>query len=535
MAEKLKRNLAFSLGLFASLAVACPGTAPAVEALEVPPGELALGAGGPADTADGLSVAAVPAGGPHPVYKLRVEPLADDGAVLLTLEEILELAAANNFGLQRQQLTIEKGHYSVDQTYYAFDPNLNANLGYSRRASGGASAQAGGGLSGSESYSLGFGAMVPREYGDNFSFSYDLSRSSYSIIGADEEFEIPTTYNASYGLSYSRPLARGAGKYISRIPRFIASNNVALAYDQLDDQVRRLKRDVLNTFFQAVAAREAIDVRQSSLERALAQLERAVERYKVGLSIRADVLQAENNVLSQRSQLLTARAGYDALLDNLVTLTGVPAELEISVDPELALIELGGELPEDLWLMVERNSYELKSLNTQRANLLLTRDQQADRLRPQLGLSLNYGRSGEDETLELAATGYENESYSVNLNWSATPGERSTRADLAQTELDLASLDLSIQETELALKTALRNLQRDLATKRQQITLAEDNLAVLEENYNIMFERNQVGLATTLDVVEAQQSLLEGELALLNARVSYQESYRELLLMAGLI
>ncbi|HES58751.1 MAG TPA: hypothetical protein ENO21_04910, partial [Firmicutes bacterium] len=77
--------------------------------------------------------------------------------------------------------------------------------------------------------------------------------------------------------------------------------------------------------------------------------------------------------------------------------------------------------------------------------------------------------------------------------------------------------------------------QRDLATKRQQIALAEDNLAVLEENYNIMFERNQVGLATTLDVVEAQQSLLEGELALLNARVSYQESYRELLLMAGLI
>ncbi|HES58603.1 MAG TPA: TolC family protein, partial [Firmicutes bacterium] len=433
MAEKLMRNLAVSLGLFAAIAAGNPGPAPAVEALELPPGELTPWAGVPADTAEAAGGESVAADGVHPVYKLRVEPLAEDGAVLLTLEEILELAAANNFGLQRQQLTIEKSHYSVDQTYYAFDPNLNANFGYSRRASGGASAQAGGGLSGSESYTMGFGAAVPREYGDSFSFSYDVSRSSYSIIGADEEFEIPTTYNASYGLNYSRPLVRGAGKYVNRIPRFIASNNAALAYDQLDDQVRRLKRDVLNTYFQAVAAREAIDVRQSSLERALEQLERAVERYKVGLSIRADVLQAENNVLSQRSQLLTAHANYDALLDNLVTLTGVPSELKIAVDPELALIELGGELPEDLWQMVETNSYELKSLNTQRANLLLTRDQQADRLRPQLGLSLNYGRSGEDETLGLAATGYENESYSVNLNWSATPGERSTRAGLAQT------------------------------------------------------------------------------------------------------
>jgi outer membrane protein TolC len=529
LAERLQRNLATGLGLLAVLVLLTPGPAPAVEALEVPPGQLAT-------SLTGEPEAGTAPDGIHPVYKLRVEPLGDGEALVLTLEEVLELAATSNFGLRRQDLTIEKGHYSVDQTYYAFDPSLNANFGYSRRASGGASAQAGGGLSGSESYSLGFGATVPREYGDSFSFDYGLSRASYSIIGSDSEFEIPTTYNADFGLSYSRPLARGAGKYVNRIPRFIASNNLQLSYDQLDDQVRRLKRDVMNTFFQAVAARESIDVRQSSLERALQQLERAVERYKVGLAIRADVLQAENSVLGQRSQLLTAQSGYDALLDNLATLTGVPAEIEVTVDPELSLIDVGSdELPADLWTMVEQNSYELKSLNTQRANLLLTRDQQADRLRPQLGLSLNYSRSGEDDTLDAAATGYENESYSVNLNWSATPGERGTRAGLAQTELDLASLDLSIQETELALKTALRNLQRDLATRRQQVVLSEDNLAVLEENYNIMYERNQVGLATTLDVVEAQQSLLEGELALLNARVAYQESYRELLLMAGLI
>jgi len=44
-----------------------------------------------------------------------------------------------------------------------------------------------------------------------------------------------------------------------------------------------------------------------------------------------------------------------------------------------------------------------------------------------------------------------------------------------------------------------------------------------------------VGLAVTLDVVEAQEAVLAAELALLSARVAYQQAYREILLMAGLI
>ena len=47
--------------------------------------------------------------------------------------------------------------------------------------------------------------------------------------------------------------------------------------------------------------------------------------------------------------------------------------------------------------------------------------------------------------------------------------------------------------------------------------------------------RTEVGLATTLDVVEAQESLLAGELSLLNSKVAYQATYREIQLMAGLI
>jgi outer membrane protein TolC len=486
---------------------------------------------------DGLAVAGAAQDDEHPVYHLMPEPFEDGGTLEVNMANILELAVAGNLGLMQQEYTIEKGHYAVDKTYYAFDPALSGSLTYSKRNQGSASATAGGGVSSSESMANRVSLVMPRDYGDSFQISFDTSRASYGITGGSsgEEFDIPTTYGAGFSLSYSRPLARGAGRYYNLIPRYIASNNLQLSYDRLDDEIRRLKKEILDTYFAATAARETIAVREASLDVALQELERTVERYKVGVAIRADLLQAENSVLTQRSQLLEARRAYDDLRDTLAGQLGLPREITLSVETESVLLDLGAQLPADLWQLVQDNSYELKNLNTQLANLRLQRDQQLSQLKPDINLGLNYGRSGEDDTLGSALGGYENESYGLQINWSATPGERSARADLASTQLDLASLDLAIRDTELQLQTALRQQQRNLSSKYKQIELAQSNLDVVTETHNIQLERNRVGLATTLDVVEAQEAVLAAELALLNARVAFHQAYREILLLAGLI
>jgi outer membrane protein len=481
----------------------------------------------------GVDSAIDPATGEHPVYHLRPEPFSDAAARAITLDELLELAAANNFGLQRQNLSVEKGHYSVDQTYFVFDPSLAGSLSFNKRNLGASGSESLSSVGSSESVAAEASATVPRPYGDSFRFNYSLDRSDSSLPGSTAAS--PASYSAGFGINYARPLGRGAGKFVNLIPRYTASNNLQLAYDKLDDDVRRLKKSVMDAYFQAVAAREAISVRENSLELALKQLERAVERFKVGLAIQADVNQAEHSVLSQRTELLNARQNFASLLDTLTTLVGLPQEFSLTVDASGALITLDDNLPEGMWDLVLANSYDLKSLNTQLANLRLAREQQLNQLKPDYALGLSYTRNGTDSSLGRAISGYESENMGVTLNWSATPGERSQHADVAQTELDLASTELSIQDAELQLKASLRGLQRDLTTKYQQIGLAESNLEVVRQTYDIMNERYNVGLGIMLDVVEAQENVLAAELALLNARVSYQQSYRELMLMAGLL
>jgi outer membrane protein TolC len=192
-------------------------------------------------------------------------------------------------------------------------------------------------------------------------------------------------------------------------------------------------------------------------------------------------------------------------------------------------------LPEDLWELVRSNSFDLKALNTQLANQRLAREQLEDRLKPNLGLSLSYGRDSSADSLGSAVGGLDSDSLSVGLNWSSKKGERETKVDIAQNQLDLANLELEMQQTELDLKGRLRERQRDLETKAQQIDLAESNLAVTRQTFEITQERANVGLATTLDVIEAQEDVLAAELNLLSARVAYSQTYREILLLAGLI
>jgi len=470
----------------------------------------------------GVAVAAAAQQTDHPVYDLRPEPFSEEDVLFISLEDILALAINNNLGLQQQEYTIEKGHYSVDRTYYAYDPMISASAGvnWSESDSTGSTVR-------SMSYSTSLGATLPREYGDRFQVSLDH--------GANDTDVLPATYSSSVSVSYMRPLGQGAGKYYNRIGRYISSNNLLLSYDRLDNEVRNLKARVLDLYYQAVSARETIDVRETGLDLALGQLERSVERYKVGLAIRVEVLQSENSVLNQKASLLASRKNYAETLDALAVLTGIPQELELAVDADTALPDYSGELPTDLWDLVLTNSFELKSLQTQLANLKLTRDQQLHSLKPDLDLGVSYSR-GESHDNPISALGSaDSQSMGINLSWNTTPGKRSARADLAQTEIDLASLDLSIQDVELQLKAGLRAQQRNLTTLRQQIDIAHGNVEVSKEAYAIQQERNEVGLATALDVIEAQENLLLSELALLTARVAYQQAYRDVLLSAGLI
>ena len=345
---------------------------------------------------------------------------------------------------------------------------------------------------------------------------------------------MPRSYSGDLKFNLTQPLGSGSGIAANKWGVWQAENALSLAQFSLTDTERNLRYQAFLQYYQLVAQRKALTARRLNLTAATKLLERNFERYKVGLAIRADVLQAENNVLSQKSRMMEAQRAYLDGLDSLGLLLGVSQSLDIDPDVELTPPPLPLDEEED-WPAVRRVSAQVRQLETEFRNLEIERGFRRSELRPNIDLGMSYSRQGEDTTVGSTLRNLDNQSYSLSLNYNLPWAKRASESRLAQVEEDLAIAQARLEEANQGLQQRWEGLFRELGSKQAQLALNQSSVRVGEENYQIQVERNKVGLASTLDVIQAQESLLEAQLAMINAQVAYQNTYRELLLLAGTI
>lgn len=468
------------------------------------------------------------------IASYQVPELDLGGRVLVTLEEALRLAQEQSYQARIAQATFDRSKFNIDLARAGFDPTLTSSGGYSYAGRGGLSSLTSADYVSSNKSTF-FNLSLNRHFpsGQDFSFSHSLTRKEDSTAGA-ETTPIPTSYSGEVRFSLSQPLGRGAGTGANKWGLLQAQNSFALAEFNLGDTARSVRYQTYLQYYDLVAQRKALEVRRLNLSAAIKLLERNFERYKVGLAIRADVLQAENNVLTQKSRMVEAQRAYLDGLDALALILGVSQLVDIGTGVELESPPVPLDQEED-WQKVRDSSAQIRQLETQLRNLEIEQRFRRSELRPDVNFSLGYGRQGEDTAVGSTYRNLDSESYSLSLNYNLPWGKRAMKSRLAQVKDDLAAGRASLEQANQSLRQEWDGLFRELTSKRGQIDLNESSVRVAEENYKIQVERNRVGLASTLDVIQAQESLLEAQLAMLNAQVAYQHTYRRLLLLAGVI
>jgi outer membrane protein len=459
-----------------------------------------------------------------------VSQLDLSGRYIVGLEEALALVTKEGYDARTAEASFERARYDLDLTLSPFDPALSITGGYRSAERGSVSALTSSNVSTSKSafYSVSLSETFPT--GDNFSLSHQLARSEVSVVGSTSS--VPKSYSGDVGFRWVHPLGRGYGTDSNWYGVRQTRNTLSYRELLLDETQRSLRYQVYSQYYSLVAQRKALEVREANLEAALKLHERNSERHKVGLSIRADVLQAENNVLNQKTRLIDEQKGYLDSLDGLAVLLGVNQPLDIDpgvgISPQPVQLDVGAD-----WELVRNASASLRQAEMNLRNAELQQARNRGELRPDLDLALDYSREGEDATAGSAMRNLDNESYALTLTYTLPWHKRAYKARLAQGEQDLAISQAEMEKTVQQLRQDWEASFRDLASKQAQLDLAESNVEVARENYEIQVERNRVGLADTLDVIQAQESLLEAELSLLSAQVSYQTTYLQILMAAG--
>lgn len=356
------------------------------------------------------------------------------------------------------------------------------------------------------------------------SLSIDASATHQEVkLGSDQttiQFDPPAlvsinkrnTSSANATLSVSQPVYTG-GRVTSQIS---ASQADVL---QGREQLRQVEEGVLLNVVQAYVDvrrdQERLRINQENVDVLKKQLDEANARFNVGEITRTDVAQAQARLAAAQAGLASAQASLAISRANYAAIVGQnPGELA----PEPSLDSLLPASVDDAFTRAQANNPKmLASGYAERASRARVASARAQR-RPTVALRASLGASGNS-----AGANSPFNDYDRSLSGSVVATMPIFTGGLTSSEVRQASA--RDDAARIGIEGSRRTVLQDVAQAWNQLLGARANLEANQEQVNasqIAFEGTQqemqVGLRTTLDVLNAEQELRNAELALVTAR-----------------
>jgi len=273
--------------------------------------------------------------------------------------------------------------------------------------------------------------------------------------------------------------------------------------------------ETTRAFWALVTATESVRVVGESITRIEAQHSDVKARFDAGFLPPNDVLTVATRVSQQRTLLLDTQNQRDSARAVLARLIG--ARVDADFEPEATLTE--GALPVPASAQILDLTAQARGARADRQALLF-RVQGAD-------ARIDAARSGNHPWISVAA-GYDyarpnpvifprqdawktSWDAGINVSWTLWNGGR-TGAEVAEAKQQAAATRERLAEFDSQIALEIRQRQLDLATAEAQVRTAGEAVATALEARRVVQERVSAGVATTTDLLDAQQDQLEAEL-----------------------
>jgi outer membrane protein len=318
--------------------------------------------------------------------------------------------------------------------------------------------------------------------------------------------------STSAALTINQPLYTG-GQVRSQISA--AQADIETGRQNLRTVESSILTQVIQAYVDVRRDIEALRIADDNVAVLRRQLDEAKARFEVGEITRTDVAQAEARLAASISQQASARAQLAISRANYAAVVGQnPGDLE--EEPSLA-----GLLPgtvDDAFALAEVNNPGLLAADFAEQASRARVAQAKSATRPTVSLQGRLGASGSAQNSNDPFQDYD-QSVSGTVNVSVplfTGGQISSSIRQAQerNNADAAAI-------EGARRTALQDVARawnQLLGARASLTANEEQVRAARIAFEGVRQEAQVGLRTTLDVLNAQQELRSAELSLINAR-----------------
>jgi len=250
----------------------------------------------------------------------------------------------------------------------------------------------------------------------------------------------------------------------------------------------------------------------------------------------ADVKVSETQLAQDRQNLLSSRVDQSRIEDQVRAALDLGA-LDYGLKPvESPTLRQG---PFDLNALLLKTFANDPSLANLQANLEANRYQTEEALnkdRTNLDLALKYtlngyGRDTSDATGNLSQTDLHG--YGATLTWTVPLFDTTTRETIAQRRIERAQIELRVSNARSELTVQMQAVRRLLQLNDEAVRTARITVSLQNELLQNEIERFKLGESTSFQVAQVQQDFLRAQQSEILARINYEKTFLELLLITG--
>jgi len=332
--------------------------------------------------------------------------------------------------------------------------------------------------------------------------------------------------NSGYGIQLSQPLF-DAGKYTAYKKGQIGS---ALAQINFDAAEQQLIVDIARAYFDALLAQDTLNATQASKKAYQTQLEQAKAAFELGTATIVDSHEAQAGFDAASAREIVARNQLQISQNKLSRLTGLPAQ---------AIQPLQGPLPfppdnavQDWEALAATHSLQLHAAEQALALAQQTVNEKRGNKLPVIALTAAYSeaRSRAPETLPL--TRGSTVGISVSLPLYAGGGiDSQIREALAKEEAASDQLESTRRQLLENVRSSWLGVNSGIALVHAQQQLLNSAGKKLESTR----VGKEVGIRTTLDVLQAEQAYYDAQTSLASAKYDYLTARLQLGQLAGVL
>lgn len=288
------------------------------------------------------------------------------------------------------------------------------------------------------------------------------------------------------------------------------------------ETLRAVEQQVLlraiSAYFGVVAARETVALRENNLRLLSQELKAARDRFEVGEVTRTDVALAEAQLAQARSGLAGAQGGAVQAFEEYRNVVGrKPGRLS----PPPRLPKVGNDIKAAKGLAMRRHPQMIGAQHqVAAADLLIKANEAAMRPTVTLNGSLGVSESLSSSDFSRSAT--------IGLEAGQTiynGGRLSSAVRLSMAQRDAQRSNLHVVRHNIAQEVG--DAYAILASAQAQLAASEEQVRAARIAFRGVREEASLGARTTLDVLDAEQALLDASSALVSTRADlYVAAYR---------